>query len=410
VRPARGAPARRRLLQAGACACLLAADVAMMPAHATAAAPADGACAAWPAWQAFQGRFLREGGRVLDPSSPRAQSVSEAQGYALFFALVANDRASFERVLRWTEDNLAGGDLTVRLPAWQWGRRDDGSYGVIDENAAADADLWLAYALGEAGRLWRERRYLALSSLLAERIVREETAVLPGLGRTLLPGAHGFALEAGRWRLNPSYAPLFLMRWLATRSGDTRWEELLLSSRRLLRESAPHGFAPDWAFYRSAGKGALQSTDAGGFELDSLPPSDRVGSYNAIRVYLWLGITAPADPARAELLQHFAPMADLVERSGVAPESVDVSDGSVQGAGPAGFSAALLPFLAGLDRPGAVHAQELRLQAHPARPDAYYEQALSLFGIGWREERFAFAADGSLVTAWQACSPSTPSR
>ena len=40
----------------------------------------------------------------------------------MFFALVANDRARFDKLLSWTEANLAGGDLTQRLPAWSWGK------------------------------------------------------------------------------------------------------------------------------------------------------------------------------------------------------------------------------------------------------------------------------------------------
>jgi len=413
---------RRRLLQSGAGASLLgvlatalpaALELAPAPARASPAARAVPACRAaadWPAWRSFLAQFLRDDGRIVDPSSPRAQTVSEGQAYALFFALVADDRVHFEHLLRWTEDQLAGGDLSLRLPAWIWGRREDGSWAILDDNPAADADLWIAYALGEAGRLWRERRYIALSSLLAERILREETAVLPGLGRTLLPGARGFALGPGAWRLNPSYSPPFLLRWLATRSGDPRWQQVLQSSQRLLRESAPRGFAPDWALFRrpgatpSAGPAADGAADAvGAFTFEDASAADRAGSYNAIRTYLWLGLTAAQDPDRAALLQHFAPMAEQVARTGVPPEQVDARDGSVQGTGPTGFSAALLPFLQALDRRDALQAQEARVQAEPPRPDAYYEQALRLFGTGWRDGRYAFAPDGSLLPAWAAC-------
>jgi endoglucanase len=97
-------------------------------------------------------------------------------------------------------------------------------------------------------------------------------------------------------------------------------------------------------------------------------------------------------------------MADLLERETAPPESIDAIDGSAQGEGPAGFSAALLPFLAALGRSSALQTQELRLRNHPVRPDAYYEQVLNLFATGWRELRFAFAADGSLVPAWRRCS------
>jgi endoglucanase len=386
----RDAGRRRDLLLAGAGGIL----AGSLPRMGSAAAGV--ACGAWAAWSRFEQTFLGEGDRVIDPASARAQTVSEGQAYALFFALVAGERGRFERILRWTEDHLAGGDLSLRLPAWRWGRRDDGSYGVLDPNSAADADLWLAYALGEGGRLWHERRYLALSSLLAERALREESAVLPGLGRTLLPGPQGFALEAQRWRLNPCYVPPFLLRWLAARSGDPRWAEMLASSLRLLRESAPRGLAPDWAWYRA---GAARG---GAFET-AASAADRVGSYDAIRVYLWLGITSPQDPARASLLRQFAPMADLVEQRGVPPQAVDTDDGGVQGEGPPGFSAALLPFLEALGRDAAARVQAQRLQEHPVAADSYFGQVLCLFGLGWRERRYSMAADGSLLPAWQRC-------
>jgi len=210
---------RRQLLRAGAAAALawrvpgaLAAPAEERPGALPPAAAAQGAgCAPWADWQDFQAAFLGAGDRVIDPASARAVTVSEGQAYALFFALVAGERVRFERLLRWTEDNLARGDLSLHLPAWQWGRRDDGSWGVLDANSASDADLWLVYALGEAGRLWRERRYLALSSVLAERVLREETVQLPGLGRA--PAA-GFC--ARRRRLAPQpLLPAALSRALA---------------------------------------------------------------------------------------------------------------------------------------------------------------------------------------------------
>ena len=40
--------------------------------------------------------------------------------------------------------------------------------------------------------------------------------------------------------------------------------------------------------------------------------------------------------------------------------------------------------------------------------DAYYDQVLRLFGQGAQEGRFAFAADGSLRPAWNACRPPPP--
>ena len=90
----------------------------------TTAAP--GACGDWSGYRAFVERFVQADGRVIDYSTPTQQTTSEGQSYALFFALVANDRATFDRLLGWTRTNLAGNQFdaqNMRLPSWQWGRK-----------------------------------------------------------------------------------------------------------------------------------------------------------------------------------------------------------------------------------------------------------------------------------------------
>src|SRR5690606_6968162 len=121
-------------------------------------------------------------GRIVDFSIPEMHSTSESQSYGMFFALVANDRPAFDRIWRWSVDNLMGGKETGVLPAWRWGRRTDGTWGVLDPNAASDADLWFAYALFEAARLWGEPDYERPARALLERVAADEVADLPGLG------------------------------------------------------------------------------------------------------------------------------------------------------------------------------------------------------------------------------------
>lgn len=347
------------------------------------------ACRVWPAWDNFRERFINDAGRVID-SSQAGQSTSEGQSYALFFALVANERTAFDRILRWTEDNLAGGDLTSRLPAWQWGKRVDGTWGIIDDNAAADSDLWIAYVLAEAARLWKAPRYRALGELLADRILREETADLPGLGRTLLPGPRGFHEASDLWRLNPSYVPLQLVRRLAAHYPQSDWRRLVPTSIELIVRSAPLGFAPEWIAYKA-------NT---GFQTDLV--TQGVGSFNAIRVYLWAGMLAQDDPMRAVLLSKFTPMALHVAAQGTPPLEVNSRTGAASGNGSVGFSAALLPMLASAKRPDAMRQQRLRIdaQAPLERTDNYYDQALTLFGLGWTEGLYRFARDGALLPRW----------
>lgn len=344
------------------------------------------AAPAWPAWERFQRDFIRVDGRVEDPSDPRRHTVSEAQAYALVFAWIADDRPAFERVLAWTENNLAGGDLTARLPAWRWGRRDDGSWGVVDANAASDADLWLAYVLDHAARQWGVARHAEQAAALRRRIARDEVVVVDGLGPVLLPGPRGFQADDGSLRLNPSYTPLFVLRHLARTDAAGPWAALADSSLQVLLRSAPRGLAPDW----------VRCSAAGRFSADT--ESRAIGSYDAIRVYLWAGALHADDPVRAALLRAFAPLTQRVAEAGAPPERVDTVSGQAEGSGSSGFSAALLPWLAQAGRPDLLAAQRERAQRGlQAEGAGYYDQALGLFGLGWLEGRWRVAADGSMT-------------
>lgn len=344
----------------------------------------------WPHWDAFKAAYISEDGRVIDTGSPRQHTVSEGQAYALFFALVANDRPAFDRLLQWTEDNLARGDFSRHLPAWLWGRDDEGSWRILDDNPASDADLWIAYTLAEAARLWDARRYRVLARIIGRRILSDEVAALPGLGQTLLPAPVGFVEGNNRWRLNPSYVPLQIIRGLARAQPDLGWSSLLPSSVSLIRDAAPQGYAPDWVVYDGQD----------GFLPDA--KTQALGSYDAIRVYLWVGMMSADDPLRDALLAALRPMADATAERGAPPEQIDTRTGQLTNDGNAGFSASLLPMLRSLALSEALQAQRDRLRDAAVDQDgtAYYTNVLALFAEGWDTHHYAFAADGRLTVPW----------
>ncbi len=346
----------------------------------------------WPAWESFKKSSITDEGRVEDQGEDGTRTTSEGQSYALFFALVAGDRTTFEKLLSWTEKNLSENDLIAHLPSWELGKREDDSIGVRDTNSASDSDLWIAYTLGEAGRLWQDRRYVALSSLLANRILTSETLEVPGLGLVLLPGAAGFKLSPSRVRLNPSYTPMQLMRWFSNRSKDARWAALLNSSRQVILRSAPKGYAPDWTIYDYDGK----------FLPDTDPQKGRVGSYDAIRVYLWAGMMSRDDADRSLIIDALKPMARQVEKLGYPPESVDIQTGESKNQGPGGFSAAMVPFLRAAGFEKAAKEQLRLLDLQPISDDRYYDQVLSLFALGWQNELYRFDSKGNLIPSWKS--------
>ena len=134
-------------------------------------------CGNWQAWQDYKEDFLQDDGRVIDYFA-EARSTSEGQAYSLFFALVAGDRPAFDRILKWTQLNLSGGDLSSRLMAWKWGQRPDRSWGVIDGNPAGDADVWLAYTLHQAGNLWNDAALRDVAGRVRTRIESELSLIV----------------------------------------------------------------------------------------------------------------------------------------------------------------------------------------------------------------------------------------
>lgn len=340
--------------------------------------------AAWDRWQAFRTDIISREGRVIDYSDERRITTSEGQSYALFFALVNNDRQLFHRILRWTEKNLARGDLTANLPAWLWGRQASGKWGVLDTNSASDSDLWIAYTLIEAGRLWRQHSYSVLGNLLLRRIAREEVVKLPLLGPMLLPGKHGFAHD-GYWKLNPSYLPPQLVARAAKALPAGPWRAMVRGTEQLLVDSAPQGLAPDWISWT-------------GKQFEARGDEERIGSYDAIRVYLWVGMLHDDAPGARRLKQHFRAIERHVSPEGRVDEEVDIYRAVAHGGGPGGFSAALLPLLA-----GSRHEAGLRAALERSGKLGYYSQVLALFGSGWDEGRYRFGADGTLMPRWEKC-------
>lgn len=333
-------------------------------------------------WKAFEAQFIQKDGRVISDDGARSHTYSEGQAYALFFALIGNDRPAFARILAWTQNNLCQGDLSQNLPAWLWGLQDSQQWGVIDANAASDADVWIAYTLLQAGRFWKQPSYTTLGKALAQLIVAKECTEVPGLGLTLLPGPVGFAKE-GKFKLNASYSPLQLLQALA--QVDSRWNAIAQSSWKVITGSSPRGICADWIWF-----------DGTQFSQDVDGEAQGRGGYNAIRTYLWAGMLHTSSTFYQPQLQLLAPMAQLVQDRGTPPEFIDPWTLAVQGDGPAGFSAALLPFLQAQSRTQALQQQLLRLQTQPVRPTAYYEQCLNYFSDAWRRGSFAFDAQGQL--------------
>ena len=366
--------------------------VCALPAACAADSPSGGLSSSWPEWNDFTSRFIQADGRVIDLTFER-KSTSEGQSYALFFALVADQREQFDTILQWTSDNLASGQLGEQLPAWLWGERADGSWGVKDQNAASDADLWIAYALLEAARLWDAPHYAKTGRKLLALVARHEVADAGKAGLVLLPGPVGFKLDKNRFRINPSYLPEFMFTYFAAVDPQGPWQSLWDDYMRVAPKAFSANVAPDLFVVDS--KGVV------------MPDTEREhsGSYDAIRVYLWAGMSVPQN---AHLLGMLSGYAALTRKLGAPPEKVNPQTGAATKLdySPIGFSGAVLPYLKALDEQSALEMQRERLRTAALRAKNgeithYYDQMLILFGAGWLEGRYRFDGDGQLHPKWK---------
>jgi len=376
---------------------LLGAWLGMSPGSASAQAQ-TAACDPARLWQAYANKFISADGRVIDPQGGD-RTTSEGQSYALFFALVNNDRARFDLLASWTEHNLASGDLGAHLPAWSWGHAKDGQWTILDANSASDSDLWIAYDLIEAGRLWNDLHYATLGRRLAALIAHKETSSLPGFGPVLLPGTTGFKFPRF-WVLNPSYTPLFLLNRLAQVDPAGPWADIASMVPALVERSARGGFAMDWVCYMP-GEGFTPCL------VNGKKSPAALGSYDAIRVYTWAGMLSDSNPAKARLLKVLPGMNLYLAQHAAPPEKIN-PDGTPQAAdAPVGFSAALLPYLKSIPNDQAAAQQMVRMKSqldeksylYGSSP-TYYDQNLALFGCGWAEKLFQFGSSGELLVRW----------
>jgi endo-1,4-beta-D-glucanase Y len=352
----------------------------------------------WPLWTHYAEHFIQEDGRVVDHDRDE-MTTSEGQSYAMFFALVANDQVRFDLLYQWSVDHLADGSLKENLPAWSWGREPDGTWGTKDSNSASDADMWMAYDLIQAGRLWKRPKYTIAGEGLLKQVANKEVSHVHG-SFVLLPAQTGFE-HGGTVVLNPSYMPLFLFHAAAQSQPAGPWTALAASLPSLLRMGSIAGFAADW----------LQVTPDG--TICPIPAPDgstaiATGSYDAIRVYLWSGITSPGTPGRDAVLKELSGMAAYMREHPAPPELVTEDHPATTHAGPISYSAALIPFLQASRSPEAAALQQRRLNfAWSSRwglygePPRYYDQNLSMFALGYMEHRYRIRDTGELEVPWQ---------
>ena len=225
-------------------------------------------------WQSYKARFVSAQGRVVDSGNGMI-SHSEGQGYAMLFAVAANDRETFDRIWGWTRANLMVRD--DQLMAWRWepGQRPP----VSDMNNATDGDILAAWALTEAAELWAELSYRIAARRIAVEVGRKTVIFKTKMGALLLPAVSGFSAQdrPDGPVINLSYYVFPAFPRLKIVAPEYDWSGLVQTGLDILKASNASGakLPSDWLSVREN-----EVKPAEGFQPHF--------AYNAIRIPLYL--------------------------------------------------------------------------------------------------------------------------
>lgn len=285
-------------------------------------------------WQAYQQRFIQADGRVIDREN-RDRTTSEAQAYALLRSVLMDDRATFDRVLQWSENNLQrrkpDGSDRDRLWSWRWGKDEQGNWTTLDPNFASDADLDAITALILADRHWQEPAYGQLAAAKLQDLWQLATVSIEigegGNGETptryFLPGPKEvFQPQPDQFYLNPSYLAPYAFRLFAQVDPQHDWLSLVDSSYDVLNQSAALSqidLPSNWV---------VLNTRTGDFQpMQADSPLQSIYSFDAYRVWWRVAWDAAwfEEPRAEQFLQrHLQPLKQKWRSKQEIPAQIDL--------------------------------------------------------------------------------------
>lgn len=179
-------------------------------------------------WNTYKSKYIDSNGRAIDEQAGGI-TTSEGQSYSMLRSVWQNDKSTFDNSWTWTKDNLRRkGDA---LFSWQWGKREDNTYGVLEQsggqNVAVDADIDIAWSLINASKVWNDSKYLEE----AKPIIRDIwglNVINSGSGKLIL-ASNNLEKQYNKEEIivNPSYFSTYAMREFAQITPELEWIRLV---------------------------------------------------------------------------------------------------------------------------------------------------------------------------------------
>jgi len=283
-------------------------------------------------WEEYKSEYIQKDTyRTVDPQYDI--TTSEGQSYAMLRSVWMDDKHTFDMSWQWTKQNLQ--HKTDALFAWKYGKRSDGSYGVLNSvgghNSATDADTDIAVALIFAAQKWQDETYLTEARSIIQDIWKHEVVLIKDI-----PYITSNNIEKNNQisvLLNPSYFAPYAYRMFAHVDPNHAWMQVVDSSYEVLQRSMNEsldkessvGLPPDWVVINRQ-TGALSAPTSSNHTTNY--------GYDALRTpwRIALDKTWYQDPRATAVLNKmsfFGTVAQVQGNKNIAIPAVHAHDGTV---------------------------------------------------------------------------------
>ena len=244
---------------------------------------------------AYKALFIDDG-RVLDTGNGDV-SHSEGQGYAMLFAVGANDKDTFDALWQWSQRVLQRED---KLFSWRYRPCPTHDRACIDDiNNASDGEILIAWALLRAADKWDDEDYASAATAIINKV--ESTLIKDTEQLTLLlPGEVGFEDDSSV-QVNLSYWIFPALKDIAQHANQPeKWNQLYTSGLALLAKSqfSQYGLPSDWVRVENSIGNRIGNRVDNNHREEVRLSLDKVISaeygFNAVRIPLHLAWSGPS--------------------------------------------------------------------------------------------------------------------
>lgn len=221
-------------------------------------------------WNSYKQEYWESAtGRTLDKQQNDI-TTSEGQSYTMLRAVWMSDKSTFDKSWAWTKEQLQRED---KLFSWRWGRKDNGTYGILTnvngQNSASDADGDIGLALLMAASRWQDASYLKDGKAVIAGMYEKEVVVVDGI--PYLASNNLEKQSSSPIVMNPSYLSPAAYREFAKVDKAHNWNGVVDSSYSLIAKSMDEnldtlksaGLPLDWVLMDRQ-TGALSAPNVGG--------------------------------------------------------------------------------------------------------------------------------------------------